>query len=63
MPATLDPRKAHSTCQHGDLAVIFTWVNDERAMVLLPTHRPGAPWYIVRDSTAWRYDDPAYLTR
>ena len=63
MPATLDPRKAYATRQHGDLVVVFTWVNDERAMVLLPAHRPGAPWYIVCDSTAWRYDDPAYLAR
>jgi hypothetical protein len=63
MPATLDPSKAYATRQHGDLVVVFTWVNDERAMVLLPAHRPGAPWYIVCDSTAWRYDDPAYLAR
>ena len=63
MPATLDPRKAYTTRQHGDLVVVFTWVNDERAMVLLPAFRPGAPWYIVCDSTAWRYDDPAYLAR
>ena len=63
MPATLDPRKAYVTRQHGDLVVVFTWFNDERAMVLLPVYRPGAPWYIVCDSTAWRYDDPAYLAR
>ena len=63
MPATLDPRKAYATRQHGDLVVVFTWVNDDRATVLLPAHLPGAPCYVVCDSTACRYDDPAYLSR
>jgi hypothetical protein len=63
MPATRDLRKAHVTSQHGELVVVFSWVNGEQAMVLLPAHRPGAPRYIVCDSTAWRYDDPAYLAR
>lgn len=61
MPVTLDPRKAHLTRQHGDLVAALTWVNDERALVLLPAYRPGAPWYVVCESAAWRYDDPAHL--
>jgi len=32
-------------------------------MVLLPAHRPGAPWYIVCGSSAWCYAAPAYLAR
>ena len=63
MPASLDLRRAHLHRRHGDLMVVFTWVNDERAMVLLPAFRPGAPWYIVMESAAWQYDDPAYLAR
>lgn len=61
MGVTLDLRKAHLSRQHGDILAIYTWVNDERAMVLLPACRPGAPWYIVCESAAWKYDDPTYL--
>ncbi len=61
MPATLDLRKAHATRQHGDLLVVFTWINDERAMVLVPAYRPGAPWYVVAESASFRYDDPKYV--
>jgi len=61
---SLDPRKAHSSHVYGDILCILTWVNDERAMVLMPAkRRPGAPWYIVCDSAAWKYDDPHYLAR
>lgn len=63
MPASLDLRRAHLHRRHGDLLAVFTWVNDERAMVLLPAFRPGAPWYIVLESAAFKYDDPAYLAR
>ena len=57
MPASIDTRKAHLTRQHGDIVVIFTWVNKERAMVLVPHHRPGAPWYIVMESASFSWDD------
>lgn len=42
---------------HGDLTVIFSWVNDERAMVLVPHLRKGAPWYVVMESAAYTWDD------
>lgn len=61
MPARIDLRKAHLHRQHGDLMAIYTWINDERALVLVPHLRPGAPWYVVMESAAYRYDDPAYL--
>lgn len=57
MPATIDTRKAHLTRQHGDITAIFTWVNDERAMVMVPTFRAGAPWFIVMESAAFTWDD------
>ena len=61
MGATLDPRKAHLVRQHGDIIAIYTWVNDERALVLIPAHRkPGNPWFIVCESAAYRYDNPHY---
>lgn len=42
---------------HGDIAAVYTWVNDERALVLVPHRRPGAPWYVVMDSAAYTWDD------
>lgn len=63
MGATLDLRKAHLSRQHGDLLAIYTWINDERAMVLLPAFRPRAPWYVVMESAAFKYDDASYLAR
>lgn len=64
MAVQLDPRKAHLSRLHGDILAIYTWVNDERAMVLMPAKRAqGAPWFIVCESAAWKYDDPHYLAR
>jgi hypothetical protein len=57
MPVSIDTKKAFLHRTHGDITVIFTWVNDERAMVLLPHRRAGAPWYIVMDSAAYTWDD------
>ncbi len=63
MPATLDTRKAHLVRHHGDLVAIYTWINDERALVIAPRYRPGAPWFIVCESAAYTWDDsdPHYV--
>lgn len=63
MPACIDLRKAHLHRQHGDLLAVYTWINGERALVLIPAFRPKAPWYVVLDSAAYKYDDPQYLAR
>ena len=64
MSVTLDPRKAHAVHHKGDVLHILTWVNDERAMVLMPALRlPGSPWFIICESAAYKYDDPGYLAR
>jgi len=64
MGVSLDLRKAAFLRQHGDILAIYTWVNDERALVLLPARRAqGAPWFIVCESAAYKYEDPAYLAR
>lgn len=64
MAATLDLRKAAFHRQHGDILAVYTWVNDERALVLMPARRrPGSPWFVVCESAAWRYDDPRYLAQ
>lgn len=60
MPVSIDLRKAHKYQRHGDLIVVLTWVNDERALVLLPAHRRDAGWYIVQESASykWGVDHP-----
>lgn len=64
MAISLDPRKAHQSRLHGDILAIYTWVNDERALVLMPARRAsGSPWFIVCESASWKYDDPQYLAR
>lgn len=57
MSATIDTRRAHLVRQHGDLTAIYTHVNGERAVVLVPNRRPGAPWFIVCESAAYTWDD------
>lgn len=63
MGVSIDTRKAHLVRQHGDLIAIYSWINDERALILLPAYRKGAPWYCVLESAAWKYDNPRYLAR
>ncbi len=63
MPACIDLRKAHRTRQHGDLLAIYTWIDGERSLVLIPHLRKGAPWYVIKESAAFKYDDPAYAAR
>ena len=63
MPVSLDLRKAHKHQRHGDLVVVLTWVDDQRAMVLMPALRRDAGWYIVQESAAykWGVDHPDYF--
>lgn len=64
MSVQLDPRKAHKAHIVGDILVILTWVNDERALVLMPAHRAqGSPWFIICESAAYKYDNPNYLAK
>ncbi len=57
----LDISKTHKHRNKGDLIIVYTWVNDERAMVIIPAHRANSPWYIVLESAAYKYDDTTYL--
>jgi hypothetical protein len=63
MPVTINNRP-HLIRVLGDIALIFTWVNGERALALAPALRKGASWFVVPESVAWRYaDDPQFLAR
>lgn len=57
MPATIDLTKAHLSRVHGDITCIFSWLNDERAMFLIPHLRAGAPWFVVMEGAAYSWDD------
>ena len=52
MGASIDLRKAHLVRQHGDLTAVYSWLNDERAMFLIPSVRQRAPWYVLCESAA-----------
>ena len=56
MALELDLRKAHSSRVHGDIVAVLTWVNDARALVLLPAMRKDAGWYIVEESAAYLWN-------
>lgn len=60
MGVSLDLRKAHKHHKHGDITAILTWINDERSIVLAPSYRIDAGWYIVQESAAylWGIDHP-----
>lgn len=61
MPACIDLRKAHIHRRHGDLLAVYTWIDSERALVLIPFQRQKSPWYVLKESAAYQYDDPEYL--
>lgn len=60
MGVSLNIKNAHAAHKYGELIVLLTWVNDERAMVLM-TGKPNAPWFVVCESASYRYDDDRYL--
>lgn len=63
MPACLDLEKVHLRRQHGDLLAVYTWMDGERALFIIPAHRSPAPWFVVMESAAYLYDDPHYMAR
>lgn len=65
MGVSLDLRKAWKHQRHGDLIVVMTWVNDQRAIVLMPALRKTTGWYIVCESAAflWGVDHPDAAVR
>ncbi|PIM52127.1 hypothetical protein CS062_16370 [Roseateles chitinivorans] len=56
MALELDLRKAHFSRVHGDIVAVQTWVNDTRALVLIPALRKDAGWYIVEESAAYLWN-------
>lgn len=63
MGIQIDTARAHKWRTDGEITQILTWVNDERAMVLVPTFRNAAPWYVLMDSAAYECLTPGGLAR
>jgi hypothetical protein len=63
MPATIDLNDAFLTRAHGDLLTVYTWVNDERAIIIIPHLRTKAPWFIVCESSLPDYNDVRQAAR
>lgn len=57
MGASIDLNKAHHSQQYGDIVAIYSWMNEERALFLIPRFRKGAPWYVVMEPAAHTWDD------
>lgn len=57
MAASIDLSNAHLVRIHGDITAVYSYINDERAMILAPSFRPGAPWFCVLESAAYTWDD------
>lgn len=63
MAVSIDLRKAHRSRAYGDLLAVWSWINDGRALFLIPHRRTRAPWFIVLEPAAheWNDQDPAML--
>ena len=57
MGVSLDIRKAHSAHRYGDLNIVLSWINDTRAMFIIPVHRTNAPWFIIQETAAFEWSD------
>ena len=57
MSAQIDLSKAYLSRVHGDITAIYSWLNDERALFLIPHLRKGAPWFVVMENAAFTWDD------
>lgn len=63
MGITINTARAHKWRADGEVTQLLTWINDERAMVLVPTYRKGGPWYVLMESAAYECLTPAGLAR
>lgn len=59
--ASLNFSKCHISRAHGEVTALYTWMGDERVMVLLPTYRRDSTWFVVREKLAHLYDNPKHL--
>lgn len=58
---TLNPKNIRIFRTHGDIHAVYTYLNDERCLILIPALRKDSAWYIAMESAAYLYDDDLYL--
>ena len=56
MGAQIDLRKAFLSRQYGDILAVLSWINDKRALFLIPALRQRAPWFIVMEQAAFEWN-------
>lgn len=57
MGASIDLSRAHKHQAYGDILAVFSWINDERALFLIPRYRAKAPWFVVMEPAAHAWSD------
>lgn len=62
MGASIDLSRAHHSQTYGDLIAIYSWINDERALFLIPRLRKGAPWFVIMEPAAHSWSDQSEWT-
>lgn len=62
MVASINIKNAHKAHQIGEIVYLLTWINDERALVIMNANKQaGSPWFVVCESASFKYDDEKYL--
>lgn len=57
MGVSIDLRKAHSAHRYGDLNIVLSWMNDKRAMFIIPAIREKSPWFVIAEEAAFEWSD------
>ena len=55
--ASIDLRKAYTSRRYGDILAVWSWLNDTRALFLIPAIRRRAPWFVVLEPAAHEWND------
>ena len=57
MGVSIDLRKSHSAHRYGDINIVLSWMNEKRAMFLIPAYRAKAPWFVIAEEAAFEWSD------
>lgn len=62
MGASIDLSRAHHHQAYGDILAVYSWINEERALFLIPRYRKGAPWFVIMEPAAHMWSDQSEWT-
>jgi hypothetical protein len=57
LAVSIDINKYQRERKYGDITAVYSYINDERALILVQTYRKGGPWFCVLESAAYTWDD------